>query len=65
MSTDLRRLRLHTLQRYATWLTSAENEGAGWRAGVAPFGHYAIAQGPIVELELGYRAAAYAIGCSR
>lgn len=61
---DRRKLRLHTLQRYADWLTSAENEGPGWRSGVAPHGHYAIAGGPIVELELGYRAAAYVLGAS-
>lgn len=45
-----------------TWNTRADHAFA---YEIAPYGYYAVAAGPIVELELGYRAAAYILGSAQ
>lgn len=65
MATELtgRLLRLHTVQRYAVWSTSIDGERNGQRLGLAPVpGRGAAAEGPVIEVEVGFRAATWVLG---
>lgn len=59
--TDKRRRDLDSVQRFAEWLTFVENEGEWFSRTTGQ----RIGRGPVVELELGYRGAAYFLPADR